>query len=79
MLISDMTVEVGSAKGESPSEEEIVGEKDIEELSGGKGKEREKEKEKMSDRYNEDDADVTLLSSDGMIFKVHSFLLVRAS
>jgi hypothetical protein len=75
MLISDMTVEVGSAKGESSSEEEIIGEKDIEEVSGEEGKVT----EKVSDRYNEEDADVILVYSDGMIFKVHSFLLVRAS
>lgn len=45
-----------------------------------KGKEGKEGKElKMSERYNEDDADVTIISSDGVVFKVHSFLLLRAS
>lgn len=35
--------------------------------------------QKMSDRYNEDDADVTIISSDGMTFKVHSHLLKSTS
>jgi hypothetical protein len=75
MLISDMIVEVGSAKEDSSSEEGIIGEKDIGEVSGEKGKAT----EKVSDRFNEDVADVILVSSDGVIIKVHSFLLVRAS
>jgi Ni/Co efflux regulator RcnB len=34
---------------------------------------------KVSERYNEDDADITNISSDGVSFKVHSLFLVRAS
>jgi len=34
---------------------------------------------KVSERYNEDDADITIISSDGVAFKVHSLLLTRAS
>jgi ribose 1,5-bisphosphokinase PhnN len=47
-----------------------------------KGKEAEKEVKrniKTSERYNEEDADITIISSDGTAFKVHSFLLLRAS
>jgi hypothetical protein len=35
--------------------------------------------ETMSERYNEDGADMTLVSSDGVTFKVHSFALLRNS
>jgi len=42
-----------------------------------KGKER--KELKVSERYNEDDADVTIVSSDEVVFRVHSFLLLRAS
>ena len=34
---------------------------------------------RMSDRYNEDDGDVIILSSDGVTFKVHSYLLRSSS
>jgi bifunctional pyridoxal-dependent enzyme with beta-cystathionase and maltose regulon repressor activities len=45
-----------------------------------KGEEGKEVKElKMSERYNEEDADVTIISSDGVVFKVYSFLLLRAS
>jgi hypothetical protein len=47
--------------------------------NGGDGKGKEGKESKMSERYNEDDADVTIISSDGVVFKVHSFLLSRAS
>jgi len=65
-----MTGEISSAKGSSDE-----GEMD---LSVGTHVE-EGEAGKVSERYCEEDADVTLVSSDGMIFKVHSFFLVRAS
>jgi len=65
-----MSVEINSAK-ESSDEGEV-------DLSVGADVEEEKVG-KVSERYCEEDADVTLVSSDGMIFKVHSFLLVRAS
>jgi hypothetical protein len=41
---------------------------------GKKGKEIRK-----SEKYNDEDADVTIVSSDGVALKVHSFLLTRAS
>lgn len=46
-----------------------------------KGKQAGKEVKviKTSERYNEEDADITIISSDGTAFKVHSFLLLRAS
>jgi hypothetical protein len=46
-----------------------------------KGKQAEKEVKfiKSSERYNEEDADITIISSDGTAFKVHSLLLLRAS
>lgn len=34
---------------------------------------------KMHERYNADDADLELVSSDGTIFKVHSYQLQAAS
>lgn len=34
---------------------------------------------KVSDQYNEEDADVTIITSDGVTFKVHSYLLKSAS
>jgi Ni/Co efflux regulator RcnB len=34
---------------------------------------------KVSERYNEEDADITIISCDGVSFKVHSLFLVRAS
>lgn len=34
---------------------------------------------RFSERYNEDSADIILVSSDGITFKVHSFALLRNS
>ena len=34
---------------------------------------------RVSERYNEDDADITIISSYGVAFRVHSLLLTRAS
>lgn len=34
---------------------------------------------KICERYNEDDANITIISSNGVSFKVHSFILLRAS
>jgi len=34
---------------------------------------------KVSERYTEEAADITIISSDGVSFKVHSLFLVRAS
>jgi len=38
-----------------------------------------KPKVKMSDKYNEDDADLTIISSDSVAFKVHSIVISRVS
>jgi len=53
---------------------------------GGNDKENEQEKvdrEKktpiMSTRYNSDDADISVISSDNILFKVHSYRLMTAS
>ena len=53
-----------------------------------KGKEKEEEKEEVnkekksptvSKKYNSDDADISLISSDNVLFKVHSYRLMTAS
>jgi hypothetical protein len=33
----------------------------------------------LSDKYNDEDADITLISSDNVAFKVHSYQLMAAS
>jgi hypothetical protein len=44
------------------------------------GKKRKHDSEiKVCERYNEDDANITIISSDSVAFKVHSFILLRAS
>ena len=57
-------------------------------MEGMKGKEKEKEKDKaneekksptVSKKYNSDDADISLVSSDNVLFKVHSYRLMTAS
>lgn len=61
-----------------------------EDKEGQKGKEAEKEEEKekvvekkkpptQSTKYNSDDADVSLISSDNFLFKVHSYHLMAGS
>jgi len=42
-------------------------------------KQESKTKPKISERYNEEDADVSIIPSDNILFKVHSFPLARAS
>lgn len=42
-------------------------------------KQESKSEPKISERYNEEDADVSIISSDNVLFKVHSFPLARAS
>jgi len=54
-------------------------EKTVKAGNGGETKGKERKELKMSERYNEDDADVTIISSDGVVLRVHSFLLLRAS
>ena len=55
-------------------EEKVKEERDVD------GKKRKRESGiKVSERYNEEDADITIISSDGVSFKVHSLFLVRAS
>lgn len=39
----------------------------------------EKPEVQMSDKYNEDDADLTIISSDSVAFKVHSNVISRVS
>jgi hypothetical protein len=67
---------------------------DLEVSEGGKGKEEEKGADKGKDnekaqgkkkapslsmKYNSDDADISLISSDNFLFKVHSYRLMAAS
>jgi hypothetical protein len=42
-------------------------------------KKEKKKKMKMSTKYNDDDADLTIISSDGFCFRVHSIIILRAS
>jgi Ni/Co efflux regulator RcnB len=63
-----------SETGQEVKEEKGKEEKEVE------GKKRKWESGiKVSERYNEEDADITIISSDGVSFKVHSLFLVRAS
>ena len=69
------TIELEKA-GKSDDEQEPKGPKE--------GKVEDKKRKhnadlKMSERYNEEDANITIISSDGMAFKVHTLLLTRAS
>jgi hypothetical protein len=58
----------GKDKGEKMDEEKVEGKK-----------RRWNSDVKVSERYTEEDADITIISSDGVAFKVHSLLLTRAS
>ena len=67
-------LERANYSGKEEKEEKGKEEKEVE------GKKRKWESGiKVSERYNEDDADITIISSDGVSFKVHSLFLVRAS
>ena len=57
-------------------------------MEGTGGKEKEEEKDKVNEekktptvskKYNSDDADISLISSDNVLFKVHSYRLMTAS
>jgi len=57
-------------------------------MEGTGEKEKEEEKEKVNEEkktpdvsteYNSDDADISLISSDNVLFKVHSYRLMTAS
>lgn len=84
--------EVQDVKGNDATPDEREGHKDgmTEEkvgLSGegsasgeiGETKTDEKPEVQMSDKYNEDDADLTIISSDSVAFKVHSNVISRVS
>jgi hypothetical protein len=62
-------------------DEKVIGDaaKKTTEERKSEGQVGEKPELQVSERYNEEGADVTMISSDGVIFKVHSFLLVRSS
>jgi hypothetical protein len=67
---SDKTGEIGKEEKDEKGEEEKEAE----------GKKRKWESGiNVSERYNEEDADITIISSAGVSFKVHSLFLVRAS
>jgi hypothetical protein len=40
---------------------------------------KEKKTPTVSTKYNSDDADISLISSDNVLFKVHSYRLMAAS
>ena len=40
---------------------------------------KEKKTPTMSKQYNSDDADISMISSDNVLFKVHSYRLMTAS
>ena len=40
---------------------------------------KEKKTPNMSKKYNSDDADISIISSDNILFKVHSYRLMTAS
>jgi Ni/Co efflux regulator RcnB len=65
--------------GEIGKEEKEEKEKEKEEKEAEGKKRKWASGIKVSERYNEDDADITIISSDGVSFKVHSLFLVRAS
>lgn len=57
-------------------------------MEGTGEKEKEEERDKVdkarktpaiSEKYNSDDADISLISSDNVLFKVHSYRLMTAS
>jgi Ni/Co efflux regulator RcnB len=74
-LEMEKTGEIGKEEKEEKEEKE----KEKEEKEA-EGKKRKWESGiKVSERYNEEDADITIISSDGVSFKVHSLFLVRAS
>jgi hypothetical protein len=62
--------------------------RDREAMEGTEGKEQEERKDKVEEEkktptisieYNSDDADISLISSDNVLFKVHSYRLMTAS
>jgi hypothetical protein len=75
-IIKKPVQEAAGGKGKD-KEEDMLDEKKEEK---GEGKKRRWNSDiKFSERYNEDDADITIISSDGIAFRVHSLLLTRAS
>jgi hypothetical protein len=56
---------------------EGIGEKDEKKEDDKVHKER--KTPTVSEKYNSDDADISLISSDNVLFKVHSYRLMTAS
>ena len=78
-LDSDLDSEASSEIGQEVEEEKAKEEK-VERNDKAEGKKRKLDSEiKVCERYNEEDANITLISSDSVAFKVHSFILLRAS
>ena len=78
-LDSDLDSEESSEIGQEVEEEKAKEEK-VERNDKAEGKKRKLDSEiKVCERYNEEDANITLISSDSVAFKVHSFILLRAS
>ena len=60
---------------------EEIDEEKVQEVKEGKMDTKRKSGSDLKNhrRYNEEDANITIISSDGVSFKVHSFILLRAS
>jgi len=75
---ADVTVnEQVDGKGKDKDEDQVEDKKDEGKVEGKKR--RWNSDVQVSERYNEEDADITIISSDNVAFKVHSLLLTRAS
>ena len=75
---ADITInEEVNGKSKEKDEEQVEDRKDEGKVEGKKR--RWNSDVQVSERYNEEDADIIIISSDGVAFKVHSLLLTRAS
>lgn len=77
--IAELTKRIKDDLGQVSDEEEEASMDDIKMEDTLETQERVESGSRTSERYNEDSADMTLVSSDGVTFKVHSFALLRNS
>jgi len=77
--IAELTKRMKDDMGQVSDEEEEASMDDIKMEDSMATSERVESGSKTSERYNEESADLTLVSSDGVTFKVHSFALLRNS
>jgi hypothetical protein len=64
---------------EGEDAERRVKQKEDEDGQGDKEEKDGKKEPTVSDEYNSEDADISLISSDNVLFKVHSYRLMTAS